>query len=475
MDLFEIVKEFWWALIASVFAIVLIISTWDKIRWKAMNYWYGFPFIGKVARLSKDTRDDKHNVGWLKSERALCADYKKFIGVQSKEEFNRYINYLNKSGDTGRGTTPPFIWVLIIGLVIAEALGFSYVLAGYAIPGASEQIQLYGSIGIAFVISVLLVFLTHLTGSELYLNSVISGARESWNNLGQKGPLSQGIDVDLSQNEKDDQEPAYSQTLHRTRKKKSTYFTTISTLVLVCIVAAGSTYIRSTVLEKQLIDDVSGSHANFFAAPAAAIGIPTDLQKIANNAEEKAMTETQDLERKGGWTTFIILAVLFVFIQILGVIFGYKWGFAGKQSKAAYKGLGRGRFHTYDDVIQHKDNISDEAQARLENLQQKLEKNNASTGSNAIKTHKRFEDFLYEDAESKHQSQQKHASIGTIIANEQPLSDSDNTDSLVTENPDDELARLKAEMAEVEKNKQQQAQAKEIEELKRQLAEAKNT
>lgn len=471
MDLFGIVKEFWWAVIASVFAIVFVISAWDKIRWKAMNYWYGFPFIGKVARLSKDTRIDKHNEGWLKSERALCADYKKFIGVQSKDEFDRNISYLNKSGDTGRGTTPPFIWLLIIGLVIAEALGFSYVLAGYTIPGASEQVQLYGSVGIAFVISVLLVAFTHSSGVELFRNNVVARARKSWNDLGQKGPLSQGIDVPLSQNDKDDNDPSYAQTIHRAEKKKVSYPITIFTLLLVLIVASGSTYIRSTVLEKQLIEDVSGSQTNFFAAPAPEI--PEELNAIANFAEDKAMVETQDLERKGGWTTFIILAVLFVFIQILGVLFGYKWGFAGKQSKAAYKGLGHGRFHTYDDVLQHKDNISDEAQARLENLQQKLELNNANSGSNAIKAHKTFEDFLFEKAEDKHEKQQKHASIGSKPSPELGIEFTNNLDSPASENQDDELARLKAELAKVQQEQEEQQKAKEIEELKRQLTEAK--
>lgn len=471
MDLFGIVKEFWWAVIASVFAIVFVISTWDKIRWKAMNYWYGFPFIGRVARLSKDTRIDKHNEGWLKSERTLCADYKKFIGVQSKEEFDRNISYLNKAGDTGRGTTPPFIWLLIIGLVIAEALGFSYVLAGYTIPGASEQIQLYGSVGIAFVISVLLVAFTHSSGVELFRNSVVARARKSWNDLGQQGLLSQGIDIPLSQNDKDNNDPSYAQTIHRAEKKKVSYPVTLSTFLLVVIVASGSTYVRSTVLEKQLIEDVSGSQTNFFTAPISEM--PQELTSIANLAEDKAMVETQDLERKGGWTTFIILAVLFVFIQILGVLFGYKWGFAGKQSKAAYKGLGRGRFHTYDDVLQHKDHISDEAQARLENLQQKLELNNANSGSNAIRTHKTFEDFLFEQAENKHESQQKHASIGFKADSHQEDKIAQNTSSLDSNHQDNELARLKAELAQVQQAQQEQQKAKEIEELKRQLAEAK--
>lgn len=460
MDLFGIIKEFWWAVILSVLALVFIISAWDKIRWKAMNYGYGFPVIGKTSRLSGDTKMDRSNPGWLKSERALCADYKKFIGVQSKAEFERYISYLNRAGDTGRGTTPAFVWLLIVGLVIVEALGFSYVLAGFAVPGASAQVQLYGSIGIAFVISVLLVWFTHLSGAELFVNGVVSSARENWNNLGQKGNISQGITVDISRNNEDDNDPGHAQALHRTRKKKVSYPITVGTLVFVVIIAIGSTYVRSTVLEKQLIEDVSGVQTNYY-------GVPAELSESAIASESQAHEESLDLERKGGWTTFIILAVLFVFIQILGILFGYKWGFAGKQSKVAYAGLGNGRYSTYEDVLQHKDVVIDEAQARLENLQQKLEYKNANSGGTAIKTHKTFEDFLLETAQSRHANKQRTDSIGTenveesaVVSTAEPVE--------IAGAVQDEEAALRAKLADLKK-------AKVVEDLKRELAEAEQT
>lgn len=457
MDLFGIVKEFWWAVLLSVFALVFIISAWDKIRWKVMNYWYGFPLIGKVSRLSGDTKMDRSNPGWLKSERALCADYKKFIGVQSKAEFERYISYLNRAGDTGRGTTPAFVWLLIVGLVIVEALGFSYVLAGFAVPGASAQVQLYGSIGIAFVISVLLVWFTHLSGAELFVNSVVSSARQHWNSQGQKGNISRVIDIDISENNEDDNDPGHAQTLHRTRKKKVSYPITMGTLIFVVIIAIGSTYVRSTVLEKQLIEDVSGVQTNYY-------GVPAELSQAASASESKAHGESLDLERKGGWTTFIILAVLFVFIQFLGILFGYKWGFAGKQSKEAYAGLGKGRYSTYEDVLQHKDVVIDEAQARLENLQQKLEYKNANSGGSAIKTHKTFEDFLLETAQSRHANKQKTDSIGTDSIEESVIVSTVEIANAVQ----DEETELRAKLADLKK-------AKVVEDLRRELAAAEQT
>lgn len=52
------------------------------------------------------------------------------------------------------------------------------------------------------------------------------------------------------------------------------------------------------------------------------------------------MQEQQNADRKGGWARFIVLAVLFIFIQILGIYFGFKWEFAGTESKEASEDKG---------------------------------------------------------------------------------------------------------------------------------------
>jgi hypothetical protein len=388
MNLTAIATEFWWAILISMVSIVLFINYWDKVKWFAMNFWYGFPLIGKIARLSKDDTKAANNPGWLKSERALCSDYKRYIGVKSKEEFDRYNSYLERAGDIGRKPLPALMWLLIIAMVIVEALGFSYVLAGYTIPGASEAMQSYGALGIAFLISVLLVFLTHHTGSELYVNGKVKEARIEWKDAGKKERLAEKSAVSLANNHEDDDKPHYTQMAHRVGKKTRLFITAL-TAIFVIGVAVGATYVRGVVLEKQLTQEVSGAQANYF-------GLPDELAEVAGTAETKALQETKDLDMKGGWTTFVILATIFVFLQILGVILGYKYGFAGRQSKEAYIGLGKGKFHTYQDVLQHVQEISDVAQSKLEKLQQKLEENNSLGGNESIDTNKTFANYLLE-------------------------------------------------------------------------------
>jgi hypothetical protein len=466
----SIASQFWWVILSSMVSIVLIITYWEKIRWFALNFRYSFPLIGKTARLSRDDTRDNTRPGWLKSERTLCADYAQFIGIKSEEEFNRYNSYLERAGDIGRKPLPGLMWLLITAMVVVEALGFSYVLAGYTIPGASEAMQSYGAMGIAFLISVLLVFLTHHTGSELYLNSKVQEARTEWKDAGKKSPLTIKGSVSLANNHEDDSNPHYTQMAHRVGKQTKLTISLL-TAIFVISVAIGATYVRGVVLEKELTQEVSGAQINYY-------GLPEELASVAGAAEEQAREDTKELDKKGGWTTFIILAVIFIFLQILGVILGYKYGFAGKQSKEAYKGLGKGKFHTYDDVRQHKDEISDAAQSKLETLQQKMEEINSYSGNEGIVTNKTFETYLLEKAEDKYTINQKHQAIGQHIAEPTvaPVLETvaqtveTNTADIETNDTLSEIDRLKAELAKVQQAKQE---ANEIAELKRQIEEAK--
>jgi hypothetical protein len=333
-------------------------------------------------------------------------------------------------------------------------------LAGYTIPGASEAMQSYGAMGIAFLISVILVAFTHYSGGELYKNSKVNEARQEWRDAGKPGQLTYKTAVSLANSYEDDDKPHFTQMAHRVGKKPS-YMISMLTLVFVVVVAVFATYVRGVVLEKELTNEVTGAQTSYFNAPK-------DLADVASAAETKALQDTQELDRHGGWGTFIVLAFIFVFLQILGVILGYKYGFAGKQSSEAYRGLGHGRFHTYDEVLNYVEEIVGVAQARLGDLQQRLESHNSLNGNQAVNTQKTFRDFLLENATRKYDSEMQHDAIGqkqaTPVVTESVMNNSVPMPSSQPEvQEEDEVAKLKAELA----------KHQEIAELKRQLASLK--
>lgn len=409
----DTIKEFFdaspgmaWSIVSVLIAMVVMVALWDKLKWWWLNTWVSFPLIGRIATLSKDLNRDTTDNAWFKVEKALCRDYKKFIRIQDEHDFNEKIEYLTKAGDNGRAPMPTWIWVLTALLVFVEAMGFSYVLAGWTIPGASESLQQTGALGIAFIISVILVAFTHWTGHELHGATKIKNARREWTEDGRKQKFTTGI-VPLARPQSiDDEQPGYTQLANRVGTHES-YKITGATILIVLIVAAGATYVRGQVLEKALHQEVVGQ-GNQTAVTLSSGADGLDMSaKGANNpslpdadiaqnqaAKDKAVMDEINIDRHGGWGTFIVLAFIFVFLQILGVIFGYKWGFAGQNSKAAFKAIGNGRYTSYSDVREHYKEIADTAQAKLENLQQKLMDRNAQIGTDGMHTSKTFYDFM---------------------------------------------------------------------------------
>jgi len=410
-----------WSLVSVMVALSVIASKWEQVKWWAHNTWYSFPFIGVIARLSRDTNKDSTRKDWFVSEKKLCSDYKTFITVQSQHEFMENINYLTLAGDDGRTPMPFFIWILTFSLVIVEALGFSYVLAGYTLPGASENLQETGALGIAFLISVILVVLTHAAGKELYKSGKIQYARQEWRAQQRKGKLStEPVSLAVPQSIDEDQ-PFFVRLANRVGSEPS-YVMSAVCIVFVAIVAIGATYVRGQVLEKQLQEqivgktnsskDVSikiGQDGLSFAGGGKSVSLPlADLQEN-KNADKKAASDEAAIDRQGGWGTFIVLAFVFVFLQIIGVYFGRNWGFAGKRSSQAYANTGG--FSRYEEVLQKYEVISDAAQAKLTNLQQRLMDRNAeldNTGAHASLTFKEYMRVWRDEQGEDRQQQQQH-------------------------------------------------------------------
>jgi hypothetical protein len=419
-DLIHTYPVLLWTLVYTLVAALVISLLWDKLKWWWLNTWYSFPAIGKLNSLSKDLHQLQDGSGWFKSERTLCQDYKTFVQVQSEYDFEQRMTYLHKAGDNGRSLTPLAIWVLVIGFVFIEAQGFSYVLAGYTVPGASETTQKYAAVGIAFIVSALCVLLTHFAGHELYISMKIKRARKDWIEDGGKSKLrSRSMPLTTAQHIDDDL-PEYTQVSNRVGTEAS-FVVAWATLAFVLMIAIGATYVRVQSANKLMGDIVTTQKAELKERSTSAAGLdlakPTTIPeadgKISQDADGKAVDEAAAYDLHGYWVTFAILAVLFVFLQALGVFFGYRWGFAGENSKAAFKALGKGRFLTYGDVRNASQQYIDKAQNQLENLHQRMVQRHAEQGNGvAIHPNKSFLEFLdsteQQDAAYRNKKREAH-------------------------------------------------------------------
>jgi len=384
--------------LATTLLVILMIKYWDRMSLWWLNVVYSFPMIGKLKRLSRDISKPREDE-WSKSERTLCMDYKRHVKVVSQAQYLECRLYLEKAGDAGRTPFPIAIWVLIVGLVFVEAMGFSYVLAGWTVPGASENTQVQASYGISFLLSVLLVALTHLAGHEMHRSNAIRTARNRW----REDPDAKSFRTDdfhtlqvtladpSKSQSRDDHRPRYTQLANRL-DKKPTYWITVLTAVFVLAVAGFATYVRDQTFQLQQIEETSGQTDPYYA------DVPPELAATQAQADEKTAADSRSTKSTASMSTFILLAVVFVFLQILGVVFGLRWGFTGDESKKAYKLSGGNRFLSFAEYQEYYfGRVADQAQAKLETLRQLLIHNNEHGGNTRMSfTRRSFRDFVDE-------------------------------------------------------------------------------
>lgn len=387
----------------------------QQINFWWMNFWYGLPLIGKADRLSKD-HSQASQLGWFNAERTLCKDYKKFIHFKSREEFEKYQTYLRKAEDNGRTPTPLAIMLIMVVLVAAEGLGFSYMLGTWMASEGSANTHNLLMWAIVFVLATILAFITHAAGHQLYRTSLVKRSLTGWAQANPKPDLSRiGLGLQDNQN-KDNDQPDYVQVLARVGRNYS-YVMVIIAVLAISGIAALSTWMRYENLVRHQTEQTMGiseqdsGNGNPFAAGGSGLVIPTEVVNSQKEAQQQGVADGKDSMKSEGIAAFLTLAIIFVVTQIVGIYTGFKWGFAGKESKEAYEAT-RG-FATYEEFIAYYDPRIDAAQAMLQTMQQKMAAN-AINGDR--KTEKTFRDYLLEDRQSKAEFHQSAPKIDTTQA-----------------------------------------------------------
>jgi len=359
-----------------------------------LSTWYSLPLIGGIATLARRQnarRLAERGNGPSSAVLALCSSYGRFIRVLNRADYDNYMNYLRKAGDLGIRPFPPYLRGVIFAMILIEAAGLAYVLAGWTLPGASEFAQRIAALGIGFLIAVVLVFFTHWAGLEIDQVNRYRRDRNEWLAAGGQGPLF-GPDLSLNDAQSvDDREPAYRQRATRGHGKKTYVLTTI-TLLMVLAVGSGAAFVRGQVLEQEIASETANhtrsmQRFDLGATEAAAPG--------AMSAEQSALQEEISIKRRGGWGTLVILMIIFFFLQLLSIFFGYRHSFNGRLSQEAYRALRIDSFSSYNELTQFYDRVADIAQSKVDRLQELLEQRSRDSMGNPVsQTPYAFRDYL---------------------------------------------------------------------------------
>lgn len=348
------------ALLLLILTIVAIYYWWESVSLWWLDLTCSLPLIGKNNAFSKRTGMDSQTK-WFHGEKNLCEAYAQHYAKADLDPsfFDNCQSYLRKTTEVGRNTLPLIGAVGLAVMVFLEAMGFSYVLAGWTIPGASEHLKQQGAVGIALLVSTILVFLTHHTGHELHHNSLIKKVNVWWESDSEGMDKQPNTDVSLENDAVDNHDAPWRQLLSRIPHNAHvlpSHKITVATVIAIILIGSGATYVRGQVLEQQMaaqhrLENSTGGSPYDNADDPYAQSVPQELQDAQKNVDSKVDDAVESAERRGGWMTFIVLAVIFVFLQFIGIIVGFKTGFAGNESKAARKFIGR--FKTRDEFANY--------------------------------------------------------------------------------------------------------------------------
>lgn len=397
MDELKLFLAAYWQLITVFVSFMLFVLAlkvwWSEVKFFVMRTGWSFPLIGRLARAGRS--DHKlGGDGWYPIEKRVCSDfyehYKDFS--QSPDYYEKCDDYLNKVEESGRSEKGPFLWALIIGLILLEAVGFAYVLAPFMAKNASSNEQTMLALFVAFLLSIAAVFLTELTGKEWHKNSLLKKIRGWWEIEGKQKKLNlmpeKDISIDKTYN--DNNSLKFQQVLNRVPANASvtpTYTATVITLVYICFLAVGAYLVRSYTLDADNTEMVN--QAVMFEQTAADdpmalleqsaeseddIALPAELAQVNETATKKAEDEATSARSSASRVTFVILSVIFVMIQVVGIYFGFAFSYAGKESVKArnYTKNFNSAEELNDWLELKKDLIASQAEAYLQRLREKM-------------------------------------------------------------------------------------------------------
>lgn len=366
---------------------VFVWKYWEQVSYFLIRVWHSFPLVGTVARLARKPSSVDSD-GWINHEVTLAGvyyrEYKKY--VRGPEAYNASLDYLAKAGEAGRPPRPAWVLFLVIGLVLIEAMGFAYVLAGWMNMDASTNDRHLLTAGTAILLAVASAICAEIAGHTVHHNTLVARARHSWQvDEPSKRPSSlKAINkqINLEDSFSDDNSPDYQQLLARMKDVNTDVSRKFLALIVcgafVASMAVGAFVVRSASLDSIETEMVNGMRAEASAQSASSFGSPFDLpeesQVINDEAEDATITDKMEAIRQASLTTYVMLSLIYIAIQGISIWLASKYYFAGTHSHTAWR-----LTHKYataeemmDAMDQHRTAIASHADDKLRRLQTKL-------------------------------------------------------------------------------------------------------
>jgi hypothetical protein len=342
--------------------------------------------------------------GWLQPERALLQDFVGFYMKIANIPFGAYREYLGAANEADRRPLPGWMLFVFFILVIAESYAFNLLLADYVAFGASPDTQRIAAFGLSFLFSFIFVIVAHAAGGRQYLhtqaqhvfslhqsaraNAAGTKAEPAVPDCGLSPSTSKGIEPD--KNADDEKYPSHTRIINRSeklqkylrnRQKPPRVDPGVAVAIVAFLIAMLSIFVfrvydlntkeaNAAKVRQELSEykDPQGS------SPATIDGIvkPRDVAEAQNQSAKNLEEYASGEKRKAFYWAFGIFSVIFLGVQICGIILGARYGFISVHGERAFRATAKyGTEVEYNDAMEalRIDTIN-AAQSFLASLQQ---------------------------------------------------------------------------------------------------------
>lgn len=336
-------------IVSLLISAVVIWKYWEEVSYFLIRMWHSMPLIGTVARLARRPGTVDQD-GWINHEVTLCnayyREYKKH--VKGPNDYESAKDYLAKAGESGRSKRPLWVFFLVVTLILIEAMGFAYVLAGWMNMDASTNDRHWLTAGTAALLAIASAGLAEVTGHAIHHNNLVARARHWWQGEepSKRSRTLQSLPpIDLAKSFEDNDKPIYEQLLSRVDNVKpqvtGRYTAMATCAAFVIFMAVGAFVVRSFALESIETEMVNSMKSEVMAQSGSGVGSPFDLpeesQAINDEADDQTIQDKMDAIRAASLTTYVMLSVIYLAIQFISIWLASRYHFAGVHSKVAYR------------------------------------------------------------------------------------------------------------------------------------------
>ena len=408
MEAFSLYRHIVVPVISLLVLTVVVIRWWDQVSYFFLNLVCSLPVIGHIARLSRANEPRRTGTGqglWYPSEEAICAKYWQYYRTSNHtaDFYLHCVDYLSKVDERGRKPTSLLLWFCTAGLVALEAFIFALVLSPFIATNITANQAEASAIVVSVLIGVILVPATHRMGKELHRNTLLKKIRY-WHTEARHSntalALQNDKDISLETTYQDDNQPNYLQMLNRVPHNAQVtpqYWATGIAVALILFFAIGAYFVRAATIDNQDTQAVNGSP---FSQQVSAAASPFDLptEAVADNAaaDNKAGAEIASNRVFASKLTFIILSVIFVGVQLIGILIGMYYSLVGIDSKAAAKYVGdfSSSQEFADFHAMRREQVARNAQDKLATLQNRLLMKRSLSRSEELTRLPTFQDYI---------------------------------------------------------------------------------